>query len=222
MACQETFHSILRRRIAKEKGLSVSTPTPLSSQLRLFASTALLRPTQMLFTEPIVALVCLYVACNFATLFSFFAAVPDVFNEVYGFGLVDSGLVFISIVVGCLLGTLTVVLCDVLLYRKRASKFVGRHMPPEYRLYPSMIGSIFLPIGLFWFGWTSRATISWASPVIAIMFFAWGNLCVFVSMIQYLVDTYHGKTVASAMSANSLARYGLGAAFPLFTVQSKS
>jgi hypothetical protein len=53
------------------------------------------------------------------------------------------------------------------------------------------------------------------------MVFAWGNLCVFVSTTQYIVDTYHGLTVASAMSANSLARYGLAAAFPLFTIQSK-
>lgn len=222
MTCRETFYPVLWRRIAKEKGLSMPTPAPLSSQLRLFASTALLRPIQMLCTEPIVALVCLYVACNFATLFSFFAAFPYVFSKVYRFDLVGSGLLFISIVVGCLLGALTVVLCDVFLYRQRASKFLGQHVPPEYRLYPAMIGSICLPIGLFWFGWTSRATISWASPVIAITIFAWGNLCVFVSMIQYLVDTYHGRTVASAMSANSLARYGLGAAFPLFTVQSKS
>ncbi|OKP07866.1 hypothetical protein PENSUB_5762 [Penicillium subrubescens] len=51
------------------------------------------------------------------------------------------------------------------------------------------------------------------------MIFAWGNLCVFVSTTQYIVDTYHGLTVASAMSANSLARYGLAAAFPLFTIQ---
>jgi hypothetical protein len=53
------------------------------------------------------------------------------------------------------------------------------------------------------------------------MFFAWGNICVFVGTAQYIVDTYHGLTVASAMSANSLARYGLAAAFPLFTVQSE-
>jgi hypothetical protein len=83
-----------------------------------------------------------------------------------------------------------------------------------------MIGSIGLPTGLFWLGWTARANISWTNPVVAIMIFAWGNLCVFVSTTQYIVDTYHGLTVASAMSANSLARYGLAAAFPLFTIQS--
>lgn len=221
VAGRETFHPVLRRRVTKQKGFQMPTSAPLSSQIRLFASTALLRPIHMLCTEPIVALICLYVACEFATLFSFFAALPFVFKGVYGFDIEDSGLLFLSIVAGCLLGALTVMLCDIFLYRQQSSKFPGQHIPPEYRLYPAMIGSICLPIGLFWFGWTSRTTISWASPVIAIMIFAWGNLCVFVSTTQYLVDTYHGLTVASAMSASSLARYGLAAAFPLFTIQSE-
>lgn len=218
---KETFHPAIKRRIAKEHGQALPASPPLASKLRLFVTIALLRPIQMLLSEPIVAFVCLYVACEFATLFSFFAAFPLVFQGVYGFGIEDSGLVFLSIVVGCLLGALTVLLSDIFLYRPQASKFPGRNIPPEHRLYPAMIGSIGLPIGLFWFGWTSRTDISWASPVVAVMVFAWGNLCVFVSTTQYIVDTYHGLTVASAMSANSLARYGLAAAFPLFTIQSK-
>ncbi|KAJ5403498.1 hypothetical protein N7509_003369 [Penicillium cosmopolitanum] len=216
---KETFHPAIKRRIAKEHGQALPASPPLASKLRLFVTIALLRPIQMLLSEPIVAFVCLYVACEFATLFSFFAAFPLVFQGVYGFGIEDSGLVFLSIVVGCLLGALTVLLSDIFLYRPQASKFPGRNIPPEHRLYPAMIGSIGLPIGLFWFGWTSRTDISWASPVVAVMVFAWGNLCVFVSTTQYIVDTYHGLTVASAMSANSLARYGLAAAFPLFTIQ---
>ena len=84
-----------------------------------------------------------------------------------------------------------------------------------------MIGSFLLPLGLFWFGWTARSDISWASPVVAIIPFAWGNLCLFVSTVQYAVDTYHGSNVASGAGANSLARYLFGGAFPLFTLQSK-
>ncbi|KAJ5278854.1 hypothetical protein N7478_004226 [Penicillium angulare] len=221
LTARETFHPVLKHRRAKELGLPLPPSQPLSSKARLFATVALLRPIQMLLTEPIVAFVCLYVACEFATLFCFFAAVPLVFGGVYGFGLEDSGLVFLAIVVGCLLGVVTVLLCDVFLYRRKAAKLQGRQVPAEFRLYPALIGSIGLPIGLFWFGWTAKASINWASPTVAIMLFAWGNLCVFVSTTQYIVDTYHGLTVASAMSANSLARYGLAAAFPLFTVQSK-
>ncbi|KAJ5246017.1 hypothetical protein N7468_001000 [Penicillium chermesinum] len=217
---RETFHSVIKRRRSKELGLALPASLPLSSKIRLFATVALLRPLKMLLLEPIVSFICLYVACEFATLFSFFAAVPLVYQSTYGFGIEDSGLVFLAIVVGCLLGALTVLLSDILLYQPRAGKYPGQPVPPEYRLFPAMIGSLGIPPGLFWFGWTARPSVHWASPTVAIMLFAWGNLCVFVSTTQYLVDTYHGLTIASAMSANSLARYGLAAAFPLFTLQS--
>lgn len=217
---KETFHPVIKRRRSKELELELPPSAPLSSKLRLFVTISLLRPIHMLLTEPIVGFVCLYVACEFATLFSFFAAFPLIFQGIYHFNIESSGLVFLAIVVGCLLGTVTVILCNAFLYLTKVAKYPDGQIPPEYRLYPALIGSVGLPIGLFWFAWTASADISWASPVVAIVVFAWGNLCVFVSTTQYLVDTYHGLTVASAMSANGLARYGLGAVFPLFTVQS--
>ncbi|KAJ5893818.1 hypothetical protein N7495_005509 [Penicillium taxi] len=219
ITARETFHPVIKRRRAKVLGQILPPSPPLSSHLRKFATVSLLRPVQMLVTEPIVAFICLYVACEFATLFSFFAAFPLVFRSIYKFDLEEQGLIFLGIVVGCMLGALTVLLCDVFMYRPRAATYRNQPVPPELRLFPSLIGSMGLPIGLFWFGWTARADISWASPVVSIVVFAWGNLCVFVSTTQYIVDTYHGLTVASAMSANSLARYLLAGAFPLFTIQ---
>ncbi|KOS44732.1 hypothetical protein ACN38_g4309 [Penicillium nordicum] len=216
---KETFHPIIKRHRAKELGLELPPSPPLSSKLRLFITISLLRPIHMLLTEPIVGFICLYIACEFATLFSFFAAFPLIFQGIYHFNIEDSGLVFLAIVVGSILGTATVIFCNVFLYLPKVSKHPDGQVPPEYRLYPALVGSFGLPIALFWFAWTTRADVSWASPVVAIVVFAWGNLCVFVSTTQYIVDTYHGLTVASAMSANGLARYGLAAAFPLFTVQ---
>ena len=217
----ETFHPVIKRRLAKKRGQEVAPSPPLRAKLRTFAVVALIRPVRMLFFEPIVGFICLYVSAEFGTLFSFFAAVPYTFGTVYHFTLEQSGLVFLSIVIGCFLGLITVILCDVFLYRKQASKYPPHQIPPEHRLYPAMIGSFGLPLGLFWFAWTARSSISWASPAAAIIPFAWGNLCVFVSGIQYTTDTYHGNVVASASSANSLARYGFAGVFPLFTIQSK-
>jgi hypothetical protein len=42
-----------------------------------------------------------------------------------------------------------------------------------------------------------------------------------ISAALYLVDTYGSLNGASAVAANGLLRYGMSAAFPLFTVQSK-
>lgn len=49
--------------------------------------------------------------------------------------------------------------------------------------------------------------------------FAWGNLLIFLSAALYFIDTYGPLNGASAMAANGVARYTMGAIFPLFTFQ---
>ncbi|EGY16609.1 polyamine transporter 4 [Verticillium dahliae VdLs.17] len=219
LAGKETYRPILERRRAKRLGHPTGDKTPLGSHILMFLRIALVRPLHMLFTEPIITFVALYVACEFATLFAFFAGVPYVFRRVHGFSIEQSGLVFISIVIGCLLGAVTIIVLTVVSYLPRAKQLHPERVPPEYRLIPAMFGSIGLPISLFMFGWTARDDISWAVPAFAIIIFAWGNLCIFVSTIQYTVDTYTGANVASGASANGFARYTLAGVLPLFTVQ---
>lgn len=228
LCSEETFHPAIQRRLARKNGTALpSSHTgtgPPVSRMRAFLTVGLVRPLRMLLLEPIVTFSCLYVAAEFGTLFSFFAAVPYTFGHVYGFGIEESGLIFLAIVVGCLLGLVVIMLCDVILYRGRAARKYGSadRIPPEHRLYPAIIASVGLPLGLFWFAWTAREGISWASPAVAMVPFALGNFCLFVSMIQYNTDVYHGSVVASASSANSLARYAFAGVFPLFTIQSES
>ena len=126
----ETFAPIIQRRIAKRRGEQVPPKTPLTARLGTFARVGLIRPLHMLFAEPIVTFLCLYVAVNFGILFSFFAAVPYTFTLVYGFDLEHSGLVFLSIVVGCFLGLLTILLCDILIYRPRTARHPLKRIPP--------------------------------------------------------------------------------------------
>lgn len=219
LTARETFHPVIQRR--RHKQLNIPLPPSLlaAPNSRRCTAAALFRPLSILLTEPIAALVCLYVGCEFATLFSFFASCPLVFQKVYHFSIEESGLVFLAIVMGCLLGAVTVLLCDRFLYRPKAASYGVRQVPPELRLYPSLVGGIELPISLFWFGWSAQEGVSWVAPAAAIVVFAWGNMCVFVSSAQYIVDVYDDTTVASAMSANSLVRYSLGTIFPLFTIQ---
>ncbi|KAM3444767.1 hypothetical protein NHJ13734_001117 [Beauveria thailandica] len=215
----ETFPAILKRRIAKERGQDVPPSPPILKRITAFLQTGLVRPVHMLLTEPTTGFLCLYVSVNFGILFSFFAGLSYTFGRVYHFGIEQSGLVFLSVAIGCLVGLCTILACDVGLYRPQIRNFPPGKVPPEHRLYPAMVGSLGLPVGLFWYAWTARSSISWASPAVAILPFAWGNLCIFVSAMQYGADTYHGSVVASQASANSLARYAFAGAFPLFIVQ---
>jgi len=173
----------------------------------------LIRPLNMLITEPIVLSFSLYVGFNFAVLYTFFACFPFVFKQAYGFDGSQTGMVFLANSVGCFCGMLTHIYIELKVYRK------VKDAKPEHRLYQAMVGSILLPIALFWFAWTAKKEVHWISPVLATVPFAWGNLLVFISSCLYLIDTYGAQYGASALAANAFMRYIFGTAFPLFTLQ---
>src|SRR5699024_10315360 len=85
---------------------------------------------------------------------------------------------------------------------QRAAKKAGGMAPPEARLPPALVGSILLPVGLFWFAWTNGNSVHWVVPIIGSGFFAAGIVLVFLSLMNYLVDScefcfsadYIGKT----------------------------
>ncbi|TGO52099.1 hypothetical protein BOTNAR_0335g00100 [Botryotinia narcissicola] len=221
----ETLHS----RILTRRTKSLNQPLPASpfpsnaAKIKFLLTVTLFRPIHMLCTEPIVAFLSLYVAFNFSILFSFIAAFPYVFRTVYEFDTEQSGLVFLAIGVGCFLAIITVLLCDTFLYQPivKKSHEEGRSgiVAPEYRLYPAMLGSFGLPVGLFWFAWSAKDNVHWIVPVIGAVPFSWGNLSVFIASANYLIDTYQALNGASALAANGLLRYVSGAAFPLFILQ---
>ncbi|GKU09420.1 unnamed protein product, partial [Fusarium langsethiae] len=89
---------------------------------------------------------------------------------------------------------------------------------PEYRLPPTILGAVLIPIGLFWFAWTTYASVHWIVPIIGSGVFGCGMLLVFTGIFTFLVDAYP-QYAASAMAANSFARCSFAAAFPLFGIQ---
>ena len=227
MGASETYKKIILQK--RSKKLNIPPPPKMTPSgiagIRFLLTVTLFRPLSMLGTEPIVLAFSSYTALNFAILFGFFDAFPIVFEGIYGFNSGEAGLTFLAIGLGCIFGVITVIITDRLTYRKEhhTSHREGRGgvVAPEHRLYPAMLGSLGLPIGLFWFAWTSRRDVHWISPVLAAIPFAWGNLCVFCSAALYLVDVYGPLNGASALAANGLLRYIGGAVFPLFTIQSK-
>jgi cytochrome c oxidase subunit IV len=92
----------------------------------------------------------------------------------------------------------------------------GGFAPPEARLVIGMVGSIALPIGMFWFAWTNGPSIHWISPIMAGAPFGFGLTLVFLSVTSYLIDAYV-IYAASVLAANTVLRSLFGAAFPLFT-----
>ncbi|KFZ12709.1 hypothetical protein V501_04085 [Pseudogymnoascus sp. VKM F-4519 (FW-2642)] len=91
---------------------------------------------------------------------------------------------------------------------------------PEYRLPQVIVGSVLVPAGLFWFGFTTYTSVHWIVPVIGSGLFGMG-CSVFLSFSgtwTFLVDAYP-LYAASALAANSFARSTFAAIFPLFGIQ---
>ncbi|KAH7267330.1 major facilitator superfamily domain-containing protein [Fusarium redolens] len=211
---------LLRRRAAvlsKRTGkvyiskIDVGRPhTTIATQLK----TAILRPWVLLFKEPIVLLTSLYMAIIYGTLYLCFAAFPIVFQKGRGWSPGIGGLAFTGIAVGMLFAVTGTIL-DQKRYT-RAAEAAGGHAPPEARLPPSLVGSILIPVGLFWFAWTNGKDVHWIVSIIGSAFFACGLVSVFLSLLNYLIDSYV-IFAASVLAANSILRSLFGAAFPLFT-----
>ena len=221
----ETYKKIILMKRAKRLDIP-PPPNPLPqglARVKFLLVVTLFRPIRMLVTEPIVAYFSLYTAFNFSVLFAFFAAFPLVFQGVYHRNLGEGGLAFLGIGIGVISATLIFILIDRLTYQKWtiAARARGDMSPlaPEHRLYAAMLGSFLLPVSLFWFGWTARKDVHWASPLIATIPFGAGNMLVFCSATLYLVDTYGPLGGASALAGNGLLRYSAGACFPLFVTQ---
>jgi len=199
------------------------------SKIHFILIVTIFRPVRMLVTESIVLFLSIYTAFNFAVLFAFFVAFPIVFRspypdiQVYHFNTGEGGLVFLGIGLGVVSSTIISIIMDRTMYRRKTLAMRARgdfsNLAPEERLYPAMIGSFLLPVGLFWFAWSARSDVHWISPVLATIPFGLGSVLVFCACILYLMDTYGPMAGASAMAANGLLRFVLGATFPLFTVQ---
>jgi MFS family permease len=179
LGAQETYAHPLKRRRAKALGLPVP-PNPIPSGLaglHQLVTATLVRPLYMLVTESIVCLCSLYTAFNFAVLFTFLTAFPLIFQNVYDFSSGQTGLVFLSIAIGCVVGAVSYIVIDHQVHMRKGHLY----SMPEQRLWGAMLGSLFMPAALFWFSWTARPGVHWMVSIVAAGFFGASNILIFVS-----------------------------------------
>lgn len=178
--------------------------------------TSLSRPWVLLFREPIVFLLSIYMAIVYGTLYMLFGAFPIVYQEERGWSPGIGGLAFLGVAIGMILAVLYSI-WDNKRYAKISDEYSG-FAPPEARLPICMIGGVAVPIGLFWFAWTDSPSIQWAVSIAAGIPFGFGMVLVFLGIMNYLIDSYT-IFAASVLAANAVLRSVFGAIFPLFTTQ---
>ncbi|KAL6719033.1 hypothetical protein ACLMJK_003268 [Lecanora helva] len=177
-------------------------------------STAIARPWIILVFEAIVLLLSIYTAIVYGILYLIFTAFPVVFEEERHWSQGVSGLSYVGVMMGQILSMFFYVFLEVK-YQKGLAANPGK-AKPEGRLQPAMIGAVLLPIGLFWFAWSTYPQIHWIVSILGGAVFGFGQVLLYISLTNYIVDAYT-VYAASALAANAILRGLFGAAFPLFT-----
>jgi len=218
----ETYAPVLLRRraaaLSKKTGKVYKSKTDVDQGTQSAGTvfmTAITRPWILLLREPIVLLLSIYMAIIYGTLYMLFAAFPIVFQQGRGWSQGIGGLAFIGVAVG-MIAAVVYSIWDNKRYNKAIKASESGIAAPEARLPPAFVGSVAIPVGLFWFAWTNSPSIHWIVSIIASAPFGFGVVLVFLSIMNYLIDAYL-IYAASVLAANSVLRSLFGAAFPLFT-----
>ncbi|KAL4815670.1 major facilitator superfamily domain-containing protein [Aspergillus spinulosporus] len=182
-------------------------------------STSLFRPFQMLLLEPMCLCLDLYSAILLGTLYLFFGAFPLVFKTTYDMSLWQVGLTFLGIIIGMLVAAASnPIWNNIRVHLMSHDQEAGvSKAEPEHQLPPAILGSILIPVGLFWCGWTMDSTVRWVVAILGSAVFGCGMVLVFTGVFTYLVrfDAYP-QYAASALAGNGFVRCTFAAAFPLF------
>lgn len=203
------------KRLRAITGNSYLAPSEL--QPLHFGSTlwqALIKPIEISIKDPAILFTVLYCALVYGTYYSFFEAFPLVYLGVYKMSQGGMGLIFTSLVIGCLIGLAAYCLYLKYIFIPRARhyhKTKGKPVPQEQWLRPGLIGTWGVSAGLFLFAWTAKESIHWIAPTFGIGIWAATSFAMFQSIICYVALTYP-RYVASLFAANDLVRSSTAAA----------
>jgi MFS family permease len=212
----ETSGTVILER--KAKRLRVETGnTKLRSKLDSGLSSmelfkfSIVRPAKMLTRSPICSVISIYVAITYTYLYILFTTFTGVFTNQYHWHGGITGLSFLGLGVGSLVGQFT--------YIHFGNRTVNKHIKngdftPEHRLHIMCIGGFFLPVGLFMYGWSAQYQTHYMVPIIGTGIIGFGLLMTFMPSNTYLVDVFTVHA-ASAMAANTVLRSLMAALVPL-------
>lgn len=217
--CRETYApAILKRKTAR---LRKETGDPRwwcqydqrVSSMQLF-KTNMSRPFILAVTEPILWFLNFWVSLVYGVLYLCFVAYPIVFSEHRGWSPGVSGLAFVGIGTGTMIGILSEPLVRRFINAQPIDPATGKP-PPEAMALVMAIGSLLTPLGQLAFSWTCLPTsIHWAIPISFGVPFGIGNTLCFIYGANYLAGAY-GIYAASALAGNAVIRSIFGGTLPL-------
>ncbi|CCH61306.1 hypothetical protein TBLA_0E02520 [Henningerozyma blattae CBS 6284] len=214
----ETHHgNILHRRaqrLRKETGDDRYYTLQIREEANLtlgpFLKKCLLKPFKLIIQEPIILSFDLYLAVCYGIFYLFFEAFPLVFVGIYNFTLIELGLSYLGFCVGCVFAYPIFL---TFFNKFITPKFANNTFTPEHFMVLSKYICWFLPLALFFFGWTAK--VHWILPIISEMFFVIGVFNLFQTLFSYLALCYT-EHLSSVYAGNGFFRSIFASAFPLF------
>lgn len=218
----ETHHEVLiqqkTRRLAKAlnrpdlRSCHADAAEMAASSTDIILS-GLVRPLKLLFSSTIIFGVSLYVAFGYGCLYLLFNTIPIVFRGSYNWSAGISGIVYLALLFGYIVGLLAFSLLSDKTVRHMTAANGGVY-EAEMRLPFCIYFAALLPISFFWYGWSSDQAVHWAVPILGLALFGIGFEGIWLPTQLYIVDGY-SRYAASALAAFSVMRSIVAAFLPL-------
>ncbi|EXJ90107.1 hypothetical protein A1O3_03176 [Capronia epimyces CBS 606.96] len=216
--------TILLYRARRLRVLTSRTDIKAESEIRQaklsaldIALQALIKPWQINALDPAVLFTTIYTALTYGIYYSFFESFPIVYGKLYGFNLGEVGLAFLAVLVG--LVSAVTLYCSYFYFwaAKRLARAAAKSgsVPPEARIWPGLIATFLIPIGLFIFAWTARKHVHWIFSLLGVAINMVGVFTITQCMFIYLPFTYP-RYSGSLFAANGLARSAFAAGAILY------
>ncbi|KAI1659805.1 major facilitator superfamily domain-containing protein [Daldinia decipiens] len=221
---KESYTPVLLRRKAAVRSESVvpaSSPKQWASWKDFFSRLAiyLRRPLRLLIRQPIIQVIPLVLALNFGIYTLMISTFAMLWIDWYEQSPLIGSLHYLSIFLDWLLYDGADRGKMVLIHRRLRDRPKNKGEDrPEFRVPYMIPGVLFIPVGLFWYGWTAECRISWVMVDIGAIIFTCGCSILAQALLAYTLDMF-GELGASAHAATGFLSNILGFVFPIFASQ---
>ncbi|KAM0806558.1 putative Synaptic vesicle transporter [Seiridium cardinale] len=174
---------------------------------------SMLRPWKFIFTSPITGLLCLYSGFVYGLLYLLLTTITTVFVVNYHWSIGESGLSYIGIGIGFLLGVVIIGGTSDRVMAKHTK--LNNNVPtPEVRLKICVYVSFVIPISFLWYGWSADQQAFWLAPVSGLVCFGLGMVGILLPVQTYMIDAFPDYA-ASSTAALASSRNVVGTFLPL-------
>lgn len=165
---------------------------------------------KILLIEPIVLSLAILNGFAYGLLFLDLDGITDVYSGIYGWTTQSADLTFLNAVVGASIAFCMMPI-QTWLYKWDVSRRGGVRRP-EARFLMNLVTVWGFPLGLLWFAFTIKPSISPWSSIVAGGVFNTADPILWLSMLSYISDSYPSIT-GSAIAAFLIPSFGLAAGF---------